>query len=191
MVLVRDVVLYTLLSLDGVAEEPGNWMFEADDELFANLSAVIGSQDDVLLGRGTYDYWVEYWPTSDVQPFADFINGTTKHVFTSSTPTVPWGHTSVVEESPLPYVARLKEGRGGDIGVHGSIRLAQSLLAADLVDRLEIVIVPTLAGTGRRLFADGPDLRRLALTKATHSPSGCVYLGYRRLAGWSATTHSP
>jgi dihydrofolate reductase len=67
--------------------------------------------------------------------------------------------------------------------VHGSIRLAQSLLAADLVDRLEIVIVPTLAGTGRRLFADGPDLRRLALTRATHSPSGCVYLGYRRLAG--------
>ncbi len=178
----RDVVLYTLLSLDGVAEEPGNWMFEADDELFANLSEVIGSQDDVLLGRGTYDYWVEYWPTSDVQPFADFINGTPKHVFTSSAPALPWAQTTVVEESAVPYVARLKEGEGGDIGVHGSIRLAQSLLAADLVDRLQLVIVPTLAGTGRRLFADGTDLRRLALASATHSQSGCVHLGYQRRA---------
>ena len=83
----RDVVLYTLLSLDGVAEEPGDWLFDADDELFTNLADVIRSQDDVLLGRGTYDYWAGYWPTSDVQPFADFINRTTKHVFTSSTPT--------------------------------------------------------------------------------------------------------
>ncbi len=179
----RDVVLYTLLSLDGVAEEPGNWMFEADDELFAHLAEVIGSQDDVLLGRGTYDYWAEYWPTSDVQPFADFINGTTKHVFTSSAPTLPWAETTVVEESPVPYVARLKEGSGGDIGVHGSIRLAQSLLAADLVDRLQLVIVPTIAGSGRRLFADATGLRRLTLTGATHSSSGCVHLGYRHRAG--------
>ena len=80
----RDVVLYTLLSLDGVAEEPGDWMFEADQDVFTNLAEVIRSQDDILLGRGTYDYWADYWPTSDVQPFADFVNGTAKHVFTSS-----------------------------------------------------------------------------------------------------------
>ncbi len=65
--------------------------------------------------------------------------------------------------------------------MHGSIRLAQSLLAADLVDRLELVVVPTLAGAGRRLFVDGPDLRRLTLTRATQSSSGCVFLGYQRL----------
>ena len=112
----RNVVLYTLLSLDGVAEEPGNWMFEADDALFANLAGVIGSEDDVLLGRGTYDYWVEYWPTSDVQPFADFINGTTKHVFTSSAPSLSWSQTTVVEGDGAAYVEGLKEGRGGDMG---------------------------------------------------------------------------
>jgi dihydrofolate reductase len=180
---VRDVVLYTLLSLDGVAEEPGDWMFEADDELFTNLAEVIGSQDDVLLGRGTYDYWAGYWPTSDVQPFAGFINGTTKHVVTSTPLTLPWQNSTTVDESPVGYTARLKQGPGGDIGVHGSIRLAQSLLAADLVDRLELVVVPTLAGTGRRLFVDGTDLRRLTLTRATRSTSGCVFLGYRRFAG--------
>ena len=83
----RKVVLYQLLSLDGVAEEPGDWFFDNGPEMFANLGRVIGSQDDILLGRGTYDYWVGFWPTSDVEPFASFINGTPKHVVMSSTPT--------------------------------------------------------------------------------------------------------
>lgn len=176
----RDVVLYTLLSLDGVAEEPGDWMFEADEEVFSNLAAVISSQDDILLGRGTYDYWADFWPTSDVQPFADFVNSTTKHVFTSGAPEPSWPQTTFVTEQLKPYVTRLRQGPGGDVGVHGSIRLAQSLLADELVDRLELVIVPTIAGSGRRLFADGIDLRRLTLTKSARSPSGCVFLGYRR-----------
>ena len=56
----RKVVVYSLLSLDGVAEEPGDWMFDVDAEVFAFLGRVIETQDDVLLGRGTYDYWVDY-----------------------------------------------------------------------------------------------------------------------------------
>ena len=176
----RDVVLYSLLSLDGVAEEPSDWMSEVDDDLLTNLSEVIRSQDDILLGRGTYDYWAGYWPTSDVQPFADFVNGTPKHVFTSSAPTVPWSRSTTVEDRSAPYVTELKSRSGGDIGVHGSIRLAQSLLADDLVDRLELVLMPALAGSGRRLLPDGLDPRRLTLTKATRSATGCVFLGYRR-----------
>ena len=176
----RDVVLYSLVSLDGVAEEPSDWMSEVDEDLLTNLSEVIRSQDDILLGRGTYDYWAGYWPTSDVQPFADFVNHTAKHVFTSSAPTVPWSQSTTVEDRPAPYVEALKRRSGGDIGVHGSIRLAQSLLADDLVDRLELVVMPALAGSGRRLFPDGLDLRRLTLTKATRSAMGCVFLGYRR-----------
>lgn len=80
----RKVVLYT--SPDGVAEEPGDWFADAGPEVLENLGLIIASQDDVLLGRGTYDYWAGYWPTSDVEPFASFINATPKHVVTSSTP---------------------------------------------------------------------------------------------------------
>ena len=83
----RKVVLYQLLSLDGVAEEPGDWMFDAGEAVFENLGQIIATQDDILLGRATYDYWVDFWPTSDVEPFASFINGTPKHVITSSKPT--------------------------------------------------------------------------------------------------------
>ena len=108
----RDVVLYTLLSLDGVAEEPGDWMFEADEEVFSNLADVIRSQDDILIGRGTYDYWADYWPTSDVQPFADFVNGTTKHVFTSRALSSTWAQTTIVREQLGPTLRSSRTVRG-------------------------------------------------------------------------------
>ena len=174
----RQVVLYQLLSLDGVAEEPGNWVFHVDEEVFAHLGQVIGRQDDVLLGRGTYDYWADYWPTSDVEPFAGFINGTPKHVVTSSPLTRPWANTSVVA-GPVPeHVAALKQRDGGDIGVHGSTTLARSLLRAGLVDELQLVVAPTIAGGGQRLFADD-ELRLLELRDVARTPSGILLLGYR------------
>jgi dihydrofolate reductase len=174
---VRQVVLYQLLSVDGVAEEPGNWVFDVDEEVFANLGRVIERQDDVLLGRGTYDYWAGYWPTSDVEPFAGFINGTPKHVFTSRPLTQPWQNSTAVHAPAVEHVSALKQGRGGDIGVHGSITLARSLLAARLVDELRLVVAPTVAGAGRRLFEHG-DLRRLDLRDATATPTGTLLLHY-------------
>ena len=107
---VRDVVLYHLQSLDGVGEEPGNWMAGGGPRIFENLGEIIATQDDVLLGRGTYDYWVGFWPTSDIEPFATFINGTRKHVFTSrrlprSGPTPP------SSTAPRPIRRRAEAGR--------------------------------------------------------------------------------
>ncbi len=178
----RNVVLYQLLSLDGVAEEPGDWMFDGGDEMFANLAATIETQDDILLGRGTYDYWVGYWPTSAIEPFASFINGTRKHVFTSSEPTEQWDNSTFVSTPAEGYVAKLKEQPGGDIGIHGSIALAGSLLRARLVDELRLVVAPSLAGKGRRLFADDDALDSLELLDVARSPKGTLFLHYRRVA---------
>jgi dihydrofolate reductase len=72
----RNVVFVQFISLDGVAEEPGDWFIEDGPELFDNIAQIIETQDDVLLGRRTYDYWFEHWPTSDLEPFAPFINAT-------------------------------------------------------------------------------------------------------------------
>ena len=175
----RTVGLYTLLSLDGVAEEPGNWLFEADDQYLANLGRVIAGQDDVLLGRGTYDYWAGYWPTSDVQPFADFVNATPKHVVTSRPLEPEWANTTVVTAPLEQYVRDLAAGSGGDIGVHGSIALARSLLSAGLVDVLHLVVAPTLAGRGQRLFDGDDELRRAELVSARATPAGLLLLDYR------------
>ena len=175
----RKVVLYELLSLDGVAEEPGDWMFDVDPDVFANLGRIIGNQDAVLLGRGTYDYWVDYWPGSDVEPFAGFINGTTKHVATSGPPTTGWANTVLMDAPVVDYVKALKAQDGGDIGLHGSISLAQSLLEAGLVDELHLVVTPTLAHSGRKLFDHKDVLRRLELVESRSTASGHLLLHYR------------
>jgi dihydrofolate reductase len=177
----RKVVLYSLLSLDGVAEEPGDWIFDADDRLVEHLGRVIAGQDAVLLGRGTFDYWVETWPSSEFEPFASFINATPKYVFTSTTPTATWAASTLVSAPAVPYVAELKRQEGGEIGIHGSISLARSLLRAEVVDELRIVVAPTLAGRGRRLFdADDSPLQRFDLIDVDRTPTGLVLAGYRK-----------
>ena len=176
----RNVVLCTLLSLDGVAEDPGgsDWFIDADQRLLENLDRIISTQDTVLLGRGTYDFWVHYWPGTDMQPFSDFINNTSKVVFTSSTPETVWSASTFVAEPAAAYVAALKREEGGDIGIHGSLTLAQSLLREGLVDELRLVVSPSLAGSGRRIFEDVGGLKCFELVEVDRS-GGCLLLSYR------------
>ena len=112
----RNVVLYHLQSLDGIAFEDADWFDDGGPEMFANLARVIATQDDILLGRNTYDYWAGYWPGSDVQPFADFVNGTSKHVFTSNPFEPEWANTTVVTTSVEDHVRGLKAGAAATSG---------------------------------------------------------------------------
>ena len=180
----RDVVLLHWLSLDGVSQEPSDWFFDDGPELFDLVRRVIATQDDVLLGRGSYDYWAGYWPTSDVEPFASFINSTRKHVATSSELGQPWNNTAVMTKPPVEYVRDLKEQPGGDIGIHASTELARSLIAARLVDHLRFVVPPTIAGHGKRLFdVDAADeLQQLELVEVEQTPKGTLFVHYRRAA---------
>jgi dihydrofolate reductase len=175
----RRLVQYTLSSLDGVGEAPGNWIAAFDDDCIGNLARVIGAQDTVLLGRGSYDDWAGYWPTADTQPFADFINGVPKYLFTSTAPTVEWAGTTVVDAPAVDFVRNLKSQTGGTIGVHGSLSLARSLRAAGLVDDIELVIFPIVAGKGRRVFGDDEPLQHLELANVRSTPSGALLVSYR------------
>ena len=177
----RKLVLYHLQSLDGVGEEPGDWMSGGGPEIFENLGKVIATQDDVLLGRGTYDYWVDFWPNSDMEPFASFINTAPKHVFTSSPLIGEWANSTAVDGSATDYVAELKRSDGGDIGIHGSIDLSRALLRADLVDELRLVVAPSLAHTGRKIFTGDDDggLRSLELRESAVTEGGALLLWYR------------
>ena len=175
----RKVVTYHLLSMDGVAEEPGDWLFSFDDQAEANLARIIAMQDTVLLGRNSYDEWAGYWPTSDVQPFADFINNTHKHVFTHGELGTAWQNTTAVSTSAADYVRELKARDGNDIGIHASIELSQSLMRAGVVDEIRLVIAPTVAGSGRRLFRDNAELQKFELIDCARSDSGLVLAGYR------------
>lgn len=176
----RDVVVYLLLSLDGVAEAPDEFITDWDEVMDANLADVIRRQDAVILGRHSYDEWAEFWPGSDVEPFATFINGVPKHVATSTPLNQDWPGASAIDGDLVEFVRELKERPGADIGVHASISVAQSLLAAGVVDVLRLVVAPAVAGRGRR-FLDGLPAIRLALAESTTSPTGSLLLTYRTL----------
>jgi len=177
---VRKVVVYEMVSLDGVAERPDEFLGDWDEAMDANLDKVIAPQDAVLLGRSSYDEWAGFWPTSDIEPFATFINGVAKYVATSSALAQEWTNVTVIDGDLVEFVGRLKQEEGGEIGVHASISVAQSLFAAGLVDELQLVVAPGIAARGRRLL-DGLPAVRFELIESATSPSGALLLGYRVL----------
>jgi len=176
---VRKIVVYELLSLDGVAEDPDRFFADWDEAMDANLAAVIATQDAVILGRRSYDEWVGFWPGSEIEPFASFINTVPKYVATSAPLDPEWANASAIDIGGLvDFVRDLKNRPGGDIGVHASILVAQALLAADVVDELRLVIAPRIAGGGRRLL-DGLPSIQLESTRSELSPTGYLLIDYR------------
>ena len=173
----RTVVVYELLSLDGVAEAPDTF-FGWDDSLDARMAAAIARQDAVILGRRSYDEWAQFWPGSEIEPFATFINGVAKHVATSTPLDRDWANTSVIEGDLVDFVRDLKQQPGGDIGIHASISVAQALLAAGVVDELSVSIGPMIVGRGRRLLDGSPSLQ-LEMIRSEISPTGYLLIDYR------------
>ena len=174
----RKIVVYELLSLDGAAEDPDDFFVDWDDAMDANLAEVIETQDAVMLGRRSYTDWAQYWPTSDVEPFATFINGVRKHVATSTALDLDWENATVVDGELVAFVQDLQQQDGGDVGVHASISVAQALLAAGVVDELRVVIGPKIAGRGRRLL-DGLPSTQLEVIHSEVSPTGALLVHYR------------
>ncbi len=138
---------------------------------------MIATQDAVLLGRRTYDDWARFWPASDIQPFASFINGVQKFVVTSAPLDPEWNNSAVVTGGLPGFISGLKAQPGGDIGVHGSIDLAQRLLEEGLIDELRLVIAPAVHLHGRRLFSKGLQ-KRLVPTRNLLSPAGYLLVDY-------------
>lgn len=187
----RKIVLYTLMSLDGDVDDPSQYFTaeerpgrppEFDAVMDDNEANITATQDAVLLGRHMYDEWSRFWPTVTEHPFvvfADFINNVKKYVLTSTPLASEWNNSEAVAGPVEDVVRDLKDRSGGDIGVHGSIELAQSLLKAGLVDELQLVLGPAVGFTGRRLFTSLGEIRRLELLTARPTPTGSVILGYR------------
>jgi dihydrofolate reductase len=175
---VRKIVVYELLSLDGVAEDPDSFFADWDDAMDANLAAVIATQDAVIIGRRTYTEWAQFWPDSQIQPFAAFINGVTKYVATSTPLDRDWPNATVLDGGLAEFARDLRQQRGGDVGVHASISVAQALLAAGVADELRLVIAPRIAGRGRRLL-DGLPPIQLEPIRSDVSPAGYLLADYR------------
>lgn len=176
----RKVVSGLFISLDGVVESPEKWQFDHfDSEMMAGLDAVIAAADAVLLGRVTYQAWEGYWPNSQAEPFASFINNVPKYVVSTTLREVGWKNSILVRGPLAEEITRIKQQPGKNIAVSGSPSLALSLLENDLLDELTLMVIPVIAGSGKRLFRAEGELKRLRLTGSQISSSGVAILTYQ------------
>jgi dihydrofolate reductase len=184
---VGRIVVTEFVSLDGVMEDPGGaegfkyggWSFEVSrgdegdkfklDEAFAS--------DALLLGRVTYEGFAEAWPSREGE-FADKFNTMPKYVVSSTLDAPTWNNSTVLKGDVAEEVAKLKENVDGDIVVHGSARLAQTLLEHGLVDELRLMVYPVVLGSGKRLFGDTSDNKPLKLVDSKIVGDGVAILVY-------------
>jgi dihydrofolate reductase len=174
-------------SIDGVAEAPNLWQFDAfDDDLGRMLGEVLAKTDAVVMGRRGYEEWAGYWPTAEGdEGFADFINAVPKHV-ASRTLAGPlaWSNSTLIAGELEPFIRDLKAGDGKDIAIMGGMSLVRQMLFAGLLDELTLITHPVVAGAGHRhLFEPGDPTTRLALLASTTTARGNVVSTYAPRAG--------
>jgi dihydrofolate reductase len=183
------LVVTEFMSLDGVVEAPGGEEFKYPGWTFAFDRGDDGNQfkldetletEALLLGRKTYEGFAGAWPNREGE-FADKFNTMPKYVVSSTLEDPEWHNTTVLTGDPASEAAKLKEQIEGIVQVPGSIRLAQDLFAADVVDELHLMIFPVVLGTGRRLFGEMAEKTDWRLTESRPVGSeGVLVLVYER-----------
>ena len=172
----RKLVESTFVTLDGVIESPQNWSPPYwDDEHASYAQGLLSAADALLLGRKTYEGFVQAWP-SRTGEYADRINALPKHVASRTLQEATWNAT-VIEGDVSEEIAKLKAEPGENILKFGTGELDRTLLANGLVDELHLWFFPVLAGGGKRLV-DGIETTHLELVGSARFASGIVVNTY-------------
>jgi dihydrofolate reductase len=185
------VVVTEFISLDGVIEDPGGsegttnggwtFQFDAGEEFGTFKLGELMASDAQLLGRVTYQGFARAWPTMEgTGEFGAKMNAMPKYVVSSTLTEASWENSTIIGADLPREVAALKERYDGDVLVAGSAQLVQGLLAADLVDELRLLTFPVLLGTGKRLFAELPEKKRLAVQETKQLGDGVTLTIYAR-----------
>jgi dihydrofolate reductase len=192
----RKLVAGTFLSMDGVMQAPGGpdedrsggfqhggWLVPYFDEKLGEIMTEwTKGAGAFLLGRKTYEIFAGSWPksTDPADEAALALNTRPKYVASRTLEKVDWNNSTLIKGDVAEEVAKLKAEEGGEIQVHGSSDLLQTLLKHDLIDTLRIWQFPVVIGGGKRLFAEGavPGAFRLVDTELV--TTGAVLLVYER-----------
>ena len=183
------IVVTEFISIDGVVEDPGGagdykhagWSFKfnrgEEGEQF-KLDETMSSEA-LLLGRVTYEGFAEAWPSREGE-FADKFNTMPKYVVTSTLKDPEWTNSTVLEGDVVEETRKLRDELDGDIVVHGSPTLVQTLLENDLVDELRLMVFPVVLGTGKRLFGETTDMKPFRLVDSKVVGDGVGIHVYQR-----------
>ena len=191
------IVISEFMSLDGVCQAPGGPEEDTDggflhggwslpffdpEVMGAAIGEGFGNTEALLFGRRTWQGMAKAWPERAGDAFADSMNAIEKHVVSSTLTEadLTWNNSNLIKaDGAIEAIRTLKHRDGGDIQVMGSLTLARSLIAADLVDELSLMIEPVTLGGGKRLFPDDGGARPMELVSQTLAKTGVMICKYR------------
>jgi dihydrofolate reductase len=189
----RELIVNTFVTLDGVMQAPGGpdedrsggfehggWSFGYwDEQMQGAMGELMSKPFDLVLGRKTYEIFAAYWPHHADEPGAEPLNKATKHVASTTLKDLEWENSRLIEGDVPDGIRGLKEQDGPELQVHGSANLIQTLLEYGLVDEFRLLIFPLVLGTGKRLFDGGTVPAGFEATSSETSSTGVVMATYR------------
>ena len=187
----RKIIVSTFLTMDGVLQAPGGpeedpsngfkwggWMFHyGDDATNDALGQLMSKPFDLLLGRRTYEIFAAHWPYQQDQ-IGELFNRINKYVVATTPVDISWKNSFLINKNVVSELKKLKEQDGGDLLVHGSGKLVQTLFANRLVDELHTWIFPITLGEGKKLFEEGVQAQQWKLTGSVISTTGVIIASY-------------
>ncbi len=188
----RKIILTEWITLDGFTAGPDNDMSfvgeSFNEEMARYEDAILSQADTILLGRVTYESFAGSWPfvpdkpdvSEEEKAYARKLNAARKVVFSRTLEWAEWNNSQLVRELDPAYVASLKEEEGRDILIYGSASIVQQLTQHGLIDEYQLLVHPLILGSGKPLFKDIKNKRKLSLASATPVSSGVLVLTYQR-----------
>jgi dihydrofolate reductase len=175
---VGTIVESTLVSLDGVIEDPAAWAGEYIDDEFqkAGLERLLVS-DAMVMGRTTYELLARDW-AAGTGDFADRVNGIRKYVFSSTLERADWNNSTIIRGDVVSEARKLKEHARNDLALWGHGLLGETLLKHGLLDEMRLSVFPLFVGKGKLLFREGENAR-LRLIDATSLQNRVVVTRYQ------------
>ena len=184
----RKVIACEFMTLDGVIQNEendgdgfkyGGWFFPfADEATGAAVQERLAKPVDLLLGRKTFEGWETYWPSHS--NFWPNVMTATKYVASNTRDSSDWQPSVFLRGDLAEKVRQLKQTDGPDIHVMGSADMLQTLFKNDLVDAMELMIIPVTLGRGKRLFGDGTIPASFKVTNSQVAPKGIIIVSYER-----------
>lgn len=192
----RTVSANMSLTLDGYFSGPGGPSdiaaivpYAVTDVARDHMTRMWEGATTALLGRRNAEGFLGFWPTvaadENADPrdrgYAKWLVDVEKVVLSSTLTSAPWERARVVNAPTADVVADLRRSGEGDILVNNSATVIRALLAADLLDRLYLMICPEIVGGGQRLFVEGLPASKWKLTRQETGDLGEMALIYDRL----------
>lgn len=185
----RKLIVEEWISLDGyVTDQQGALDFftditpEKNTYSDADQLKFLENVDTIILGRKTYELFVDFWPTATTEQevIADRLNELPKLVFSNTLTATPWGkwnNAKLANGELVEEIKKLKLMPGKNMVLWGSISVAQQLMENNLIDEYHLQVCPVLNGGGRKLF-ESAYTANLNLVEVRHYNTGTAYLSY-------------